>query len=230
MFNTKQYKASFLEVLKLVIASNPSITDISIAWRMFSRQVRNIKITSFLNSFVISNNNTTPGRIMMSLEDYRICIANNVFVTGTSVFRVSYIDPNLDSINVDIPVETSVILNKDSQIRWISDRLSTPQMPLRDLASGGLIERPRLLGHTGFAGYEGSTGYTGFVGYEVTPHTSYSSYVNIHEHEQPIIQESSLHYSDLVTLNEQQSNKEQHKNSKIEWLKKQQEKNDVSYS
>lgn len=215
MFNTKQYKASFLEVLKLVIASNPSITNISTAWRMFSRQVRNIKITSFLNSFVISNNNTTPGRIMMSLEDYRICIANNVFVTGTSVFRVSYIDPNLDSINVDIPVETSVILNKDSQIRWISDRLSTPQW---------------LLGHTGFAGYEGSTGYTGFVGYEVTPRTSYSSYVNIHEHEQPIIQESSLHYSDLVTLNEQQSNKEQHKNSKIEWLKKQQEKNDVSYS
>lgn len=225
MFNSKQYKASFLEVLKLVIASNPSITDISITWRMFARQVRNIKITSFLSSFVNSNNNA-PGSIIMSLEDYRICIANNVLITetstgiGTSVFRTSYIDPNLDSVSVDTPVISSVVLNKDSTVSWVPNNLSAPVIPLRGMASGGVIERSRLLSYTGFAGYEGFTGYTGYVG-------------NPNIHPDIITSESMPHYTNLVTsqvdLSQQDhEEKEQPKNSKIEWLKKQQEKNDVS--
>jgi len=215
MFNSKLYKAHFFEVLKLVLSSNPHLNDISIAWNMFARQVRNTKITSFLNSFVISHNNAETGSIIMSLDDYRICTYNNVFVNnnGTWVFRASFIDPNLDSVFINVPVISSVVMDKNSDVTWVP---ASPVVPLRGMANGGeftVFTASELLG---YSGYSGHTGYTGYVG------SNTNTYIELTNAEVIALRNPPQQKC------EKQEEKDCPKNSKIIWLKKQQEKSDVS--
>jgi hypothetical protein len=215
MFNSKLYKAHFFEVLKLVLSSNPHLNDISVAWNMFARQIRNTKISSFLNSFVILHNNAETGSIIMSLDDYRICTYNNVFVSnnGTWVFRASFIDPNLDSVFINVPVISSVIMDKNSDVTWMS---TAPVASLRSMANGG--EFTGIVGSTGFeySGYSGHTGYTGYVG------SNANTYIELTNAEVIALRNPPQQKC------KKQEEKDCPKNSKIIWLKKQQEKSDLS--